>query len=82
MWRSEFIPQLCHRHVGHFTKTMKYSLNAQESYEAKSFKHPGCTVGSEIAQLGQQTPIPVWDETTAAGTGERIPLQEIQPKKV
>lgn len=68
--------------AGHFTEPMKYFLNAQESHEAGFFKHPGWTVGSEEAQLGQQTPIPLGDETTAAGTGGRIPSEEISSRKL
>lgn len=79
------------------TKRRKHFLNAQESCEAEFSKHPRCTVVSEEAQLGQQTPstrMPrttfhgllgpdtAWDVTTATGTGEIIPSQAIGSGKL
>lgn len=80
-----------------FLKPRKYFLNAQESCEAEFFKHLTCTVVSEAAELGQQTPgtrMPrttfrrllgpdtAWDVITAAGTGQINPSQESSSGKL
>lgn len=78
-------------------KPRQYFLNAQESREAEFLKHPRCPVGPKEARWGQQTPstprpratshgllgsVAAWDGTTAAGTGQRIPSQEISSGKL